>query len=447
MGSLWLTKLLETQNVRAFHQFDGVCNGAHNASVAPRVPQALFAEGCGCRGSRPLGAAGASEAVEERHKEQEYCSGQCSGLATDGGPSAEDRPCKAVAAMADVLRAKDVMASYRTNRYCGTQRACEAPKPRLVVLRRDNLVKRAVSSLKSGCYARDLSNHATLSDVTNVTNPTFLMVDPHLFLVRLPWRLTSPPVLARAHPCCSIHMRQLEVLNSARHQQRLSRLFPREAVAATTTYEDLQSNPAAALRRLFIELGLPYDDSTPAATAGGISAGKASRMAGSSSSPSSRGRMLLHKSAPEQLQQLLLNYDGIANTTARQWPCLLPQLRSGRARQWAPCQPRTWPTRPLSAVPGSGRAVVVNCVKRQCQGLAKRRWMVPFTHCFASEKMGAALCDRALAHAKRVRGADVRAASLCVRTTDRRGNADDTWLRGAGAATLLAKVFPPERRA
>jgi len=224
------------------------------------------------------------------------------------------------------------------------------------------------------------------------------------------------------------------VLNSARHQQRLSRLFPREAVAATTTYEDLQANPAAALRRLFVDLGLPYDDST----ARGVGAGTVAE-GSSAPSVSSRGPTQLHKSAPEQLQRLLLNYDGIANTTARQWPCLLPQLRSGRAKRWAPCQPRTWPTRPLSAVPGSGRAVVVNCVKRKCQGLAKRRWSVPFAQCFASAQMGAALCDRALAHAKTVRGADVRAASLCVRTTDRRDNADDTWLRGDGAQALLTK--------
>ena len=196
VGSLWLTKLLETQNVRAFHQFDGVCKGgALNTSVAPRVPQALFAEGCGCRGSHPPAAS--SEPVEQRHKEQEYCSGKC----------VDPSPCKGVAAMADVLRARDVMASYRTRRYCGAQRAyCEVPKPRVVVLRRDNLVKRAVSSLKSDCYARDLANHATLADVTNVTNPTLLMVDPHLFLVRicphsrLPRR---PPMLTAAHPCCA----------------------------------------------------------------------------------------------------------------------------------------------------------------------------------------------------------------------------------------------------
>ena len=199
VGSLWLTKLLETQNVLAFHQFDGVCKGGmHNASVAPRVPQALFAEGCGCRGSHTTPRA----AADSGHKEQAYCNGECV------NPS----PCKGVAAMADVLRAKDMMASYGTRRYCGARRAfCQAPKPRVVVLRRDNLVKRAISSLKSDCYARDLTNHATAADVTNVTNPTFLMVDPHLFLVRIPARLRrascaspcSPPLTA-AHRCSPV---------------------------------------------------------------------------------------------------------------------------------------------------------------------------------------------------------------------------------------------------
>lgn len=295
--------------------------------------------------------------------------------------------------MADTFRAAAVVDALRSRVYDarrGEHRT--AVVPRVVSLRRHNLAKRAVSSLKGDCWARDLQNHATATDVLNVSTPTYLLVDPRLFL--------------------------LEALNSARHQQRLTRWFPKPTHA--TSYEELQTDPEGAMQRLFVALGL--DVAAPSLE---------------HAQPPQAG-VSTHKSAHEDLARLLVNFDEVSNATARQWPCLLPQLRSVRPQHWEPCHPQTWPSH-VPRVPGAGRAVVVSCARKTCQGTSRGRWLVPWhappgaARCFAAAHVGEELCARALAHARRQRPG-ATAANLCVRTADSRDNADESWLTRYGAS-------------
>ena len=48
-------KLLETQRVSSFFQFEGICHGRQHLAPAPRGPRALFEEGCRCHGARVRG--------------------------------------------------------------------------------------------------------------------------------------------------------------------------------------------------------------------------------------------------------------------------------------------------------------------------------------------------------------------------------------------------------
>ena len=374
VGSLWITKLLEAQQqVSAFFQFDGGQCSRPRQPPRPRGTPQLFEEGCGCQGAH---AGDKSSSVKAGHlsKEDAFCHGQCT------APPA-GAPCKAVLAMADTPRAREIL-----------QRTRFTAPPRLVALHRDNLAKRAVSSLKADCWARDLSNHATAADVSNVSNPTYLLIDPQLFLG--------------------------EAMSSARHQQALLRWFPPGQVAHVTHYEDWQLNADGALRRLLGDLGLGVEPvpSTHAAA-----------------------RANTRKSAREELRRLLVNFDAIANATAMQWPCLLPQLTSAAPRRFEPCAPRSWAAAapPPSPVPGAGRSVWVHCAKKVCRGAAPRRWQVPFEQCFATARVGRRLCEMALAHARAQRpGAAPPAANLCVRTVDSRENADDSWLKTSSTGWL-----------
>ena len=388
VGSLWLTKLLEAQHISAFFQFDGgQCRPG--LSSQPRSPQALFDEGCRCHGPH------AGDGIEAKEtKEDAFCHGRCGG-------SRPEAPCKAVLAMADTKRAREILAksSFRT-------------PPRLVTLHRDNLAKRAVSSIKADCgqWARGLSNHASAADVSNASSPTYLLVEPRLFLVE-------------AHV-------------SARHQQALLRSFPPSRVAHAASYEEWQLAPAAALRRLLADLGLDLDEQ-----GGGGGGGKprssssephASSSISSSSSSSSSEPRTTSKSGREQLSRLLLNFDAIANATAARWPCLLPQLHSAAPRRWPPCHPSTWAAseQPPPPVPGAGRTVFVSCTRKTCSGAPRHRWRVPFSQCFAAPRVGRGLCARALSHARR-QSPGAATANLCVRTTDSRDNGDSSWLRSA----------------
>ena len=141
VGSLWLTKLLEAQRLSAFFQFDGDCHG-RAASVdpgparrplAPRSPRTLFAEGCRCQSARD--ASDDRLRFEHAHKEAAFCSGRCA-YAQAPPPAA----CPAVVAMADLARARSILRELRPTLL-----------PRVVLLRRDNVAKRAVSSLKGDC--------------------------------------------------------------------------------------------------------------------------------------------------------------------------------------------------------------------------------------------------------------------------------------------------------
>ena len=420
VGSLWLTKLLEAQHVSAFFQFDGgQCRPGQ--SRQPRSPQALFDEGCRCHG--PHAGEGTSVVARgaKETKEDAFCHGRC------GAPGASSEvPCKAVLAMADTQRAREILAksAFRT-------------PPRLVSLHRDNLAKRAVSSLKADCghWARDLSNHASAADVSNVSSPTYLLIDPRLFLA--------------------------EALGSARHQQALLRSFPPSRVAHAACYEEWQLDPDAALRRLFADLGLDLDEQGGGGDGGGDGGGRVDG-GGGNGGPSARaagtGNPLLHarttskssrprttsKSGREQLSRLLLNFDAVANATAARWPCLLPQLHSAAPRRWPPCHPRTWSTTepPPPTVPGAGRTVVVSCARETCSGAAPRRWRVPFSQCFAAQRVGRRLCARALAHARR-QWPGAETASLCVRTMDSRDNGDSSWLRVQDAQALVKGESSP----
>ena len=422
VGSLWLTKLLEAQHISAFFQFDGgQCRPGQ--SRQPRSPQALFDEGCRCHG--PHAGEGTSIVVRggKETKEGAFCHGRC------GGPgAASEAPCKAVLAMADTQRAREILArsSFRT-------------PPRLVSLHRDNLAKRAVSSLKADCgnWARDLSNHASAADVSNVSSPTYLLIDPRLFLA--------------------------EALGSARHQQALLRSFPPSRVAHAASYEEWQLDPDAALRRLFADLGLGLDEQGGGGDGGGRVDGGGGGGGPAAGATSTANKPLLHprttskprtsgrprttrsgkprttsKSGREQLSRLLLNFDAVANATAARWPCLLPQLHSAAPRRWPPCHPRTWSATepPPPTVPGAGRTVVVSCARETCSGTAPRRWRVPFSQCFAAQRVGRRLCARALAHARR-QWPGAATASLCVRTMDSRDNGDSSWLRVQDAQALV----------
>ena len=374
VGSWWLMQLLESSGVHAYRRSDGVCRGpARNASASPRGLRALLAAGCGCKSVYANGDASSEKLVL---KAEPFCRGQC---------SSSTAPCKAVAAMADTIPAHYLLKSieHDASDSAGTRKA----SPRIVLLQRENIAMRVISSLKADCWARDLQGHATPVDLPNVSHPTSMLVDPELFLE--------------------------EALNSARRQQQLERLFPRDQVAHTTSYEELQLDSERAVAHLLAGLGL---ESGPARQAD--------------------AQKLRH----EQLQHLLVNFDELKNAT-QHWPCLLAQLRSSSPQRWAPCHPRTWPAHQLRHVEDAGRAVMIECQSMTCRGLPKHHRVVPFDRCFggasglrphAARTLGRRLCGRALAHVRKQHPA-VAMANVCVRTLDAwsTSNNDDTWLQRA----------------
>ena len=106
VGSLWITKLLEAQQqVSAFFQFDGGQCSRPRQPPRPRGTPQLFEEGCGCQGAH---AGDKSSSVKAGHlsKEDAFCHGQCT------APPA-GAPCKAVLAMADTPRAREILQRTR----------------------------------------------------------------------------------------------------------------------------------------------------------------------------------------------------------------------------------------------------------------------------------------------------------------------------------------------
>ena len=109
VGSLWLTSILSRHSeLSAFFQFDGDCKGRRpsNSSAPPRDSRSLFEEGCRCQSAAASGSA--TSQLEQKHKEEAFCRGTCSAK-----PSSAT--CRAVVAMADTHRARDIVSSLHNS--------------------------------------------------------------------------------------------------------------------------------------------------------------------------------------------------------------------------------------------------------------------------------------------------------------------------------------------
>mmetsp|Transcript_11876 Transcript_11876/g.20008 ORF Transcript_11876/g.20008 Transcript_11876/m.20008 type:complete len:430 (+) Transcript_11876:161-1450(+) len=282
-GSLYFSALLSSAGWSTFFQFGGLCDGTPpnghpnpNASEASKALLDNFRHGCGCGHDHVFGCNAANQ--PQCAKKNPLCTGHCNHTCLAGGAVA------VVAAPLGKVRQEQEEALRLT--------FAHRPDARLVTFTRTNVVKHALSKMKSSCLCRALNNHGSTADLAFVVGqPCFVHVPPALLLSR--------------------------AANIANNAATLvsTRDFGGVPVAHHVVYEEVQQDATDTIDAMLRSIN--------------------------ASAPSQRRAGVRQMSTPfkltsDDLSKVLLDFAPV-NATFRAWPCLHTQLLSTRAERAEPC--------------------------------------------------------------------------------------------------------------
>jgi len=329
-GSYWISQLLATQSLAIFFETDGKCRSLGERPVeGPTCSshlQKLVETGCSCRGVRighPIETVRycgqqlfEGKLTPLREPECTDRSANCQGVGIVGvGPASGDDeilPWACEDEQPPLTHKRGASDIGRKQKSCWCKAAF--PAIQLLTLERDNLMKRSISFFKELCTDAQRRRGVRPELVAAMDNHKGVTTERSGQL-----RPSSPPaVFLTFHPTILIERFRA----SMRQKLDLIEWTAPYSIVYAAHYEDFQLDPVGQTRRLLAALGIRRFDEA--------------RL---------HALVRTNKSAPEDLRDLLLNFDEIERAVAAQLgDCAWRQLVSVGPERFSPCadKPEAW---------------------------------------------------------------------------------------------------------